>query len=117
VVNRSNRRPSLAEQVAAGRELIVLVDGPWARRWYWTDDFADMQQAARRYPPQKPAGELQNYQRTEHTVGHPGDHQVSGIAYRFREPTPASVTSPRMAPAQPQREGEVISSREPHQTS
>jgi hypothetical protein len=27
----------------------------------------------------------QNYQRTERTVGHPGDPEVSGVAYRFRE--------------------------------
>jgi hypothetical protein len=104
VVSRSNSRPSLAEQVAAGREL--LVDGPRARRWYWADDFAGTQQAARRYPPQKPAGELQNYQRTERTVPHPQDPEVSGVAYRFRTPA-AAVPSPRMAPAQPQREVEV----------
>jgi hypothetical protein len=98
VVSRSTRRPSLAEQVAADRELIVLVAGPWARRWYWADDLAGMQQAARRYPPWKPAGELQNYQRTERTVGHPGDPEVSGVAYRFREQAPA-VPTPRVAPA------------------
>ena len=66
---------------------------------------ADMQQAARRYPPQKPAVELQNYRRTERTVGHPGDPEVSGGAYRFREPAPV-VPSPRV-PAELEREVEV----------
>lgn len=31
-------RSRLAEQVGAGRELVVLADGPWRARWYWADE-------------------------------------------------------------------------------
>jgi hypothetical protein len=55
-VSRPTRRPRIPEQVVAGRELTVLVDGPWARRWYWADDFAGMHQAARRYPAPEAGG-------------------------------------------------------------
>jgi hypothetical protein len=61
-VSRPGRRPALAKQVTAGAELVVLIDGPWAGRWYWADDLAAMQHAARRYQPNHPAGQLQSYQ-------------------------------------------------------
>ncbi|WP_226358782.1 hypothetical protein [Pseudonocardia sp. ICBG601] len=48
--HRPPRMSRLAVQVADGRELAVLVDGPWRGRWYWADDLAAMQDASRRYP-------------------------------------------------------------------
>jgi hypothetical protein len=59
-----------------------VVDGPSARRWYWADDFAGMQQAARRYPPQKPAGELRNYQRTDGQIPHAEDTGRDRVTFR-----------------------------------
>jgi len=50
-VSRPGRRSALAEQVTAGAELVVLIDGPWAGRWYWAEDLVAMQHAARRYQP------------------------------------------------------------------
>ncbi|WP_075334732.1 hypothetical protein [Pseudonocardia sp. Ae717_Ps2] len=54
----------LAVQVTDGRELAVLIDGPWRGRWYWRADLDAMQAAAHRYPHGHPAAELRTYQPT-----------------------------------------------------
>jgi hypothetical protein len=89
-VSRPGKRPTLAEQVAAGAELVVLADGPWSGRWYWAQDLAAMQRAARRYRPTHDAGQLQSYQRTTDQRPHPADSKVAGAIYRYRPPTMSS---------------------------
>lgn len=81
-----NWRSRMAEQVAAGRELVVLADGPWAHRWCWADELSDMQRAARRYPPVHPSGELRNYHRTTQQIPHPDEPELTGTAYRYHAP-------------------------------
>jgi hypothetical protein len=78
----------LAEQVNAGAELVVLIDGPWAGRWYWATDLAAVQHAARRYPPRYPAGQLQSYQRGGDRAPHPSDPDLTGVIYRYHPSTP-----------------------------
>ena len=101
-MSRPGRRPTLAEQVATGAELVVLADGPWAGRWYWAEDLAAMQRAARRYRPTDAAGQLQNYQRGTDHAPHPSDPKVTGLIYRYRPPTPVT-TSHNVIPT-PRRE-------------
>lgn len=87
--NRSRLADQLARQVAGGRELVVLADGPWAQRWYWA--FTAMQQTARRFPAARPAGVLQHYQRTSGTLPHPENPELRGHAYHYL-PAPAATT-------------------------
>jgi hypothetical protein len=67
----------MADPVRAGREQVVLVDGPWRGR-YWADELTAVQESARRYPPQDAAGQLQSYQPSPEKVGHPDEPEVSG---------------------------------------
>jgi hypothetical protein len=71
-------RSRLAADVAGGRDLVVLVDGPWVGCWYWADNWAAVQRAARRFPPSHPSGELARYEATEERVAHP-DRWEPGI--------------------------------------
>lgn len=89
--NRARIAEQLARQVAGGRELVVLADGPWAQRWYWADELTAMQRTARRFPASHPAGELQHYQPTPHRLPHPEDSGVLGQAYRY-QPAPTATT-------------------------
>ena len=89
--NRSRLAEQLARQVAGGRELVVLADGPWAQRWYWGDELAAMQQTARRFPAAHPAGELQHYQRSSESFPHPENAELLGQAYRYL-PAAAATT-------------------------
>lgn len=81
--------PSLAEQ-AAGRELAVLVDGPFRLRWYWRDELEQMQQASRRvgHPDGHPAARMRGYQPTEQHQTHPLESGVTGRVWRYRPPEP-----------------------------
>lgn len=88
---RSRLAEQLARQVAGGRELVVLADGPWGQRWYWADELAAMQETVRRFPADHPAGELQNYRRTSCRFPHPEDSELFGQAYRYL-PAPAATT-------------------------
>ncbi|OLM28342.1 hypothetical protein Ae717Ps2_6544 [Pseudonocardia sp. Ae717_Ps2] len=83
-------RPSarLAVQVTDGRELAVLIDGPWRGRWYWRADLDAMQAAAHRYPHGHPAAELRTYQPTGQFVTHPHEPDTEGRAWRHH-PRPA----------------------------
>ena len=78
--------PTLRDATAGGRELAVLVNGPWAPRWYWRTDLEAMQEASRRtgHPDGHPAAELRGYRPTDQWVGHPAEPEVSGRAWRFR---------------------------------
>lgn len=82
-MSRSPKRSRIAQQVAGGRDLVVLVDGPWRHRWYWADDLAAMQHTAARYPLDRPAGQLRGYIPTTHRVPHPTDPELTGTAYRY----------------------------------
>jgi YspA, cpYpsA-related SLOG family len=85
------RRATLAEQVGAGRELVVLVDGPWRGRWYWATEFAEIQDYARRYPPEDAAGQLQSYQPSTDQVVHADEPDASGTAYHYLPPAEAAA--------------------------
>ncbi|WP_226358778.1 hypothetical protein [Pseudonocardia sp. ICBG601] len=96
--HRPPRMSRLAVQVADGRELAVLVDGPWRGRWYWADDLAAMQDASRRYPDGHPAAELRAYAPTETWTEHPHEPEVTGRLWRHHPSTaPAATTSRRTA--------------------
>lgn len=68
-----------------GRELVVLGDGPWARRWYWRDDLEAMQAASRHvgHPDTHPAGELRRYLPTDTHQAHPHHQGQSGRVYTY----------------------------------
>ena len=68
-----------------GRELVVLDDGPWARRWYWRDDLEAMQAASRHvgHPDTHAAGELRRYLPTDTHQAHPHHPGRSGRVYAF----------------------------------
>jgi hypothetical protein len=79
-----SRRSRLAEQVGAGPELVVLTDGPWRGRWYWADELAAIQEAARRYPPEDAAGQLQSYRLSTDRVSHPDEPEITGTAHCYQ---------------------------------
>jgi hypothetical protein len=88
------RRVRLAEQsTSSGRELVALADGPWRGRWYWADELAAIQETARRYPPEHPAGQLQNYRRSTGRVRHPEELDLTATAYHYQEPAEGSADS------------------------
>ncbi|WP_226363364.1 hypothetical protein [Pseudonocardia sp. ICBG1142] len=91
---RQHRVSRFATQSADGRELAVLVDGPWRGRWYWADDLAAMQHASRRYPDGHPAAELRTYRPSNEFVPHPGEPEVTGRLWHHH-PYPTAVTTSR----------------------
>lgn len=78
------KRKSIADEAGTGRELVALTDGPWRGRWYWADEFAEIQETARRYPPEHPSGQLQAYGPSSRKVTHPDESLVSGTAYIYK---------------------------------
>ncbi|WP_226360912.1 hypothetical protein [Pseudonocardia sp. ICBG1142] len=88
----AHRLSRLAAQVAAGRELAVLVDGPWRGRWYWAADLTAMQTASDRYPDSHPAAELRTYAPTETWTEHPTEPEVTGRVWRHH-PHPSATAS------------------------
>jgi hypothetical protein len=76
----------------AGRELAVLVDGPWARRCYWRADLEAMQQASRDrgYADDHPAAVLRGYQPTEQHQPTADDPDRTAQVYRYTPPTAAA---------------------------
>ncbi|WP_224392794.1 hypothetical protein [Pseudonocardia sp. ICBG1293] len=85
----------LAVRADDGRELAVLVDGPWRGRWYWADQLAAMQHAAARYPDGHPAAELRTYTPTETWTEHPVEPGVTGRVWRHHPPAPAATITRR----------------------
>ncbi|WP_226353032.1 hypothetical protein [Pseudonocardia sp. ICBG601] len=92
---RQHRVSRLATQSADGRELAVLVDGPWRGRWYWADDLAAMQDASRRYPDGHPAAELRTYRPSGEFVPHPHEPDVTGRLWRHHPSTATAATTSR----------------------
>ncbi|OLL89549.1 MULTISPECIES: hypothetical protein [unclassified Pseudonocardia] len=100
------KRLGLAEEMAGGRELVALVGGPWAGRWWWADQLAEAQRAAGRYPIEHPAGRLAGYHPaggpTEHRVKHPdlreAEDGVSGWVFTW-QPGACSEWAQTLAPA------------------
>ena len=84
---RRTRRSGGAALVdlAAGRELAVLGNGPWAPRWYWRDDLEAMQEASRGagHGDDHPAAVLRGYAPTGEWRDHP-DGMGSGRVWRYR---------------------------------
>lgn len=76
---------------ASTRELAVLIDGPWAHRWYWRDELEAMQAASRAvgYPDEHPSAVLRCYQPAAGHRPHPSDGNRTGREWRYRPPTPA----------------------------
>lgn len=65
--------------------------------WYWATDLAAMQHAARRYPSNHPAGQVQSYQHTDERAPHLSDPDLTGAIYRYHPPTttrPARKANP-----------------------
>lgn len=78
--------PSLAELVAAGAELAVLADGPWAGAWYWRADLEAQQHAARDVHTRggtAALGDKARYRPTKHWHDHP-DEQVTGRGWTYQ---------------------------------
>lgn len=78
-------RRSLAAEVAAGRELAALVDGPFSSRWYWRADLEAMQAASRRHPDGHPAARMRCYHPTDTHRAHPVEGDASGREWRYQE--------------------------------
>lgn len=87
----------------ADRELAVLVDGPWAPRWYWRDELEAMQATSRRmgYPDQHPAAVLRGYRPTGERVAHPHNPDRDGRAWRHHPPGPCTATGTGTGTAEP----------------
>ncbi|OLM27872.1 hypothetical protein Ae717Ps2_7090 [Pseudonocardia sp. Ae717_Ps2] len=85
----------LAVQVADGRELAVLLDGPWRGRWYWRADLDALQTAAGRYPHGHPAAELRAYAPTGTWTEHPTEPEVTGRVWRHHPHTTRTATITR----------------------
>ena len=94
--HRSSTR--LAGQVADGRELAVLTDGPWRGRWYWRDDLDAMHTAALRHPAGHPAAEIRTYRPTEQFLPHPHEPDATGRAWRHHPHTTRPATTTRRNP-------------------
>ncbi|WP_075554422.1 hypothetical protein [Pseudonocardia sp. Ae505_Ps2] len=88
----------VAVQVTDGRELAVLVDGPWRGRWYWRADLDAMQTAAHRYPHGHPAAELRTYVPTGTWTEHPTEPEVTGRVWRHHPHTTRPATTTRRNP-------------------
>lgn len=73
-------------EAASGRELAVLVDGPWMARWYWRDDLEAIQAASRRYPDGHTCAEHRCYVPTEQFCDNP-EGLGPGRAWRYRPRT------------------------------
>jgi hypothetical protein len=101
----------------AGRELVVLADGPWAQRCYWRTDLEAMQQASRDrgYADDHPAAVLRSYQPTEQRQPHPDDPDRTTRVYRYSPPAagaPAlSVEAPDHDAAAVPEQGQSAASR------
>ncbi|WP_226360949.1 hypothetical protein [Pseudonocardia sp. ICBG1142] len=95
--HRPSRMSWLAVQVADGRELAVLADGPWRGRWYWADDLTAIQDTSRRYPDGHPAAELRTYAPTDGFVPHPHEPEVTGRLWRHHPHPTAATTFRRTA--------------------
>lgn len=80
---------STAAPTGAGRELVVLIDGPWARRCYWRADLEAMQQASRDtgYGDTHPSAVLRGYRPTEQHQPIADDPARTARVYRFTPPT------------------------------
>ena len=85
---RRRAEPERGGAEGAGRELVVLVGGPWARRCYWRDDLEAMQQASRNmgYPDDHPSAVLRDYRPTDQHQPHPDDASRTVRIYRFSPP-------------------------------
>lgn len=92
------KRSKLAEVVAAGRELVALLDGPWRCCWYWADELAAVQRTAMRHAPDHPAATLAHYRPTGERVVHPTEADVTGTGWRYR---PGSLTPAVPEPRRP----------------
>lgn len=77
------RRLTLVADLNGGRELAVLIGGPWRLRWYWRDELEAMQAAADRYPDSHPAAQLGHYRPTDEHRDHPTQVDVTGRAWRY----------------------------------
>lgn len=75
---------------SAARERAVLVDGPWAPRWYWRDELEAMQQAGRRSPQ---SAVLRRYRSTTKFRPIP----------LTRRPPPSRAPTPTGSTTQPER--------------
>ncbi|WP_226361039.1 hypothetical protein [Pseudonocardia sp. ICBG1142] len=89
----AHRRSRMAAQAADGRELAVLVGGPWRGHWYWTDDLEAIQHASRRYPDSHPAAELRSYRPSNEFVPHPHEPEVTGRLWRHHPSTATAATT------------------------
>lgn len=97
VAPRRNSRPhpAPAEHAASTRELAVLVDGPWAHRWYWRDQLEAMQRASRTvgYPDEHPSAVLRGYRPTGTRRPHPDGCDRTGREWRYQPPTRQADTA------------------------
>jgi hypothetical protein len=98
----TGRRRAEPETEGTGRELVVLVDGPWARRCYWRSDLEAMQQASRAmgYPDGHPAAVLRGYRATDEHQPHPDDAERTVRVFRFTPPDADTTadTGPQAGP-------------------
>lgn len=76
---------ALAEQ-AVGRELAVLVDGPWSGCWYWRGDLEGQQHTSHRMHRRcnEPLAAHCHYLPTETWVEHPSEPGVRGRAWTYQ---------------------------------
>jgi hypothetical protein len=99
---RRRTEPERSGTEGAGRELVVLVDGPWARRCYWRDDLDAMQRASRSmgYLDGHPAAVLRGYRPTDEQQPHPDDAERTVRVFRFTPPDADTTadTSPQNGP-------------------
>jgi hypothetical protein len=84
----SRRTPSSTE------ELAVLVDGPWASRWYWRDDLEQMQAASARYPDGHVCAQHRDYVPTDQWREHPHEFPA-GRVWRYQPAHSPMNRSPR----------------------
>lgn len=91
----ASKQPSDLAKQAAHRELVALVDGPWAPAWFWRDELEAMQASSRRmgHPDEHEAAWLRHYQPTGQWVDHPSDDDVRGHAWHYHPPVTRSVGS------------------------
>jgi hypothetical protein len=84
------RRGRSLRQLATGRELAVLADGPWLPAWYWRNELEAAQAAAQRYPDGHPSAVLAGYYPTDEWRAHPSGEDVEGRVWRHRPCSSAS---------------------------
>jgi hypothetical protein len=85
-----------APTTGEGRELVVLADGPWARRCYWRADLEAMQQASRRagHADAHPSAVLRGYLPTEEHQPIGGDPDRTVQVYRYTPPDVGAEAAP-----------------------